>query len=133
MKLPFLYVAGRTDGTISVDGANVYPDQVEAGILSQKELEKKTNAFLLYKATQKKQNLKLTVAIQLKQKINHGKALQKKFHDAILKTLLELNPDFRESYKYNKQLCDPQVVLHKYNAALFAENGEQVKEKYIRE
>lgn len=133
LKLPFLFVAGRTDGTISVDGANVYPEQIEAGILSQKELEKKTNVFLLYKATQKKQNLKLTVAIQLKEKAKPAKALQNKYHDAILKTLLELNPDFRESYKYNKQLCDPQIVLHKYNSKLFAGNEDGVKEKYIKQ
>lgn len=131
LKLPFLYVAGRTDGTISVDGANVYPAQVEAGILSVKELEKKTNSFLLYKATMKKQDLKLTIAIELKEKVATGKALQKKFHDAILKKLLELNPDFRESYKYNKALCDPQIILHKHNAKLFADNEERVKEKYI--
>lgn len=133
MKLPFLYVAGRTDGTISVDGANVYPNQIEAGILSNKELEKKTNAFLLYKATQKKQNLQLTVAIQLKEKIRSNSALQKKYHDVILKKLLELNPDFRESYDHNKALCDPLLVLHKYDSKLFSENEEGVKEKYIRQ
>lgn len=132
LKLPFLYVAGRTDGTISVDGANVYPEQIEDGILSEKELEMKTNTFMLYKATLKKQNLKLTIAIQLKEKVIIRKELQKKFHDAILKKLLELNPDYKESYTYNKRLCDPQIILHPYNSKLFMENEEHVKKKYIQ-
>jgi phenylacetate-CoA ligase len=130
LHLPFLYVAGRSDGTISLDGANVYPEQIEAGILTIKALEEKTNSFMIYKSTKKKQDLKFAIAIQLKEGIKANKILQKQYHNAILSKILELNPDFKESYTYNQKLCDPEIILHSYNSPLFA--GEHVKEKYIK-
>ncbi|MEK6868308.1 MAG: hypothetical protein AABX98_05805, partial [Nanoarchaeota archaeon] len=132
LRLPFLSVAGRTDGTISLDGANVYPEQVEAGIISVKELEKKTQAFMIYKNTIKGNNQRFTIAIQLKQGVKLGKLLQRKFHDAILKKLSALNPDFAESYRWNKPLCDPVIALHRVDSVLFSSDDERVKMKYIR-
>jgi phenylacetate-CoA ligase len=132
LRLPFLSVAGRTDGTISLDGANIYPEQVEAGIISQKQLEKKTQAFMIYKNAVKGNNQRFTIAIQLKSGVTQGKLLQRQYHDAILKKVLSLNPDFAESYRWNKQLCDPVIVFHKFDSPLFCSDDEQVKMKYIK-
>ncbi len=130
LHLPFLYVAGRSDGTLSFDGANVYPEQVEAGILTAKALEEKTNSFMIYKTTNKKHDVNFAIAIQLKQGINANKVLQTQYHDAIVTKIIELNPDFKESYTHNPGLCDPKIILHKYDSSLFA--GEHIKEKYIK-
>jgi phenylacetate-CoA ligase len=132
LQLPFLFVAGRTDGTISLDGANVYPSQIEAGILTNKELEEKTQAFMIYKETGKNHKQRFAIAVHLKRSIRTGKRLQKKYHDIILKEIKLLNPDFVESYRANKQLCDPKIVLHKHNSALFAGEEDSVKVHYFK-
>ncbi len=132
LRLPFLSVAGRTDGTISLDGANIYPEQVEAGILSEKHLEKKTQAFMIYKSTVKKNDQRFTIAIQVKEGVKLGKHIRLQFHDAILKKLLAVNSDYKESYHWNKQLCDPVIVLHRFDSPLFSSDDGRIKMKYVK-
>ena len=132
LKLPFLFVAGRSDGTISLDGANVYPEQVEAGILKE-GLQKKTAAFFIYKAIGKNHNERFTVALQLKKGVRKNFRLTQKFQQAILAALLDLNPDFAESYRCNKHLCLPDIHLYAFDSSLFANDDDAVKIKYVKQ
>src|SRR5713226_1225652 len=45
--LPFVYVFGRRDSTISYMGANIYPEDVEAGLLSNHDLASRLGAFCM--------------------------------------------------------------------------------------
>ncbi len=129
LKLPFLFVAGRSDGTISLDGANVYPEQVEAGILNA-GLQKKTAAFFIYKATGRNHNERFIVAVHLKKGVHKSAALVKKYQQGILAALLDLNPDFSESYRCNKKLCLPDIHLYSSDSSLFG--NDDVKIKYVK-
>ena len=131
LKLPFLWINGRTDGTVSIDGANVYPSQIEMCIHSDKELLEKTNSFNITINKDKKGNFRFAVLIELKEKYKPNNKLQKKYHDVILNNLKKLNGDYKESFIHNKAFADPKVILYKFNTAHFKLESEPIKYRYI--
>ena len=71
LKLPFLYVLSRCDGTISLDGANIYPEQIEAAIDSSIKTERTTNRFMMQKRYKKNQEVEFNIFVELKPKIKN--------------------------------------------------------------
>jgi phenylacetate-CoA ligase len=130
LKLPFLYIVGRSDGTISLDGANVYPQQIEMCIYSDKQLLGKTNNFKMKVEQDKNHNTRFTLMFELKKGIEPTKSLQKMYKELIVKELVKLNPDYKESLKHNPAL-EPKVKLHKYDDKLFSKEKSKIKLKYI--
>lgn len=47
LHLPFFYIYGRSDGTISIDGANIFPADVEELIADNKEFNSLINSFIM--------------------------------------------------------------------------------------
>ncbi|MFA5928637.1 MAG: hypothetical protein WC838_05010, partial [Candidatus Margulisiibacteriota bacterium] len=47
LHIPFLFIFGRSDGTISIDGANIYPSDIQAAIYSDPEMAGSINSFLM--------------------------------------------------------------------------------------
>ena len=45
MRLPFLWIYGRLDFTISVMGANIYPEDLEHCVYADPELARMTRSF----------------------------------------------------------------------------------------
>jgi phenylacetate-CoA ligase len=130
LNLPFLLIFGRTDGTLSFDGANVFPLQIEKGILRNKELVKKTKRFKIEKKHDKKHNVQFHVHIELKENHKTHPKLKTKYYNNILNELLESNPDFKESYSKNKKL-KPIINIYKYSHPLFEIDKHKVKNIYI--
>ena len=131
LRLPFLWVNGRSDGTVSIDGANVYPSQIDIALHSSKELLAKTSSFKMKIEQKKRKNFRFSVLIELKNGVKGGKNLARMYHTIILKNLLSLNRDYKASYIGNKKSADPRIVLHDYNCGPFKRISEQIKNKYI--
>ncbi len=130
LHLPFICVFGRSDGTLSFDGANVFPQQIEEGILENKELAKKTNRFKIEKKYDKKHTVQFHIHIELKQKQKLSMDLKKKYFQAILPHILKVNPDFKESYTKNATL-KPFINLYKFESDLFKKDDKKVKNIYF--
>ena len=47
MRLPFFYVYNRSDGTVSIDGANIYPEEVGTMIENSREIADMISSFIL--------------------------------------------------------------------------------------
>ena len=131
LRLPFLWINGRTDGTVSIDGANVYPSQIEMCIHSDKELLEKTHSFNISINKDKKGGFRFTVLIELKEKYKPNNKLQKKYHDVMLKNLQKLNDDYKESFTKNKIFADPKIILYKFDTGPFKLESEPIKYKYV--
>jgi phenylacetate-CoA ligase len=130
LKLPFLCIFGRSDGTLSFDGANVFPDQIEDAILTDKELEKKTSRFKMERKHNKNHNVEFHVHVELKKQYKQTPKLKNKYVNKILTHLLEVNPDFKESVTKNKTL-KPVVNLYHYDQKIFKRDDSKVKNIYI--
>jgi phenylacetate-CoA ligase len=130
LKLPFLVILGRTDGTLSFDGANVFPDQIEGGIISNKNVAKLINRFKMQKKYDKKHNVEFHVHMELKKGKKITNELKKSCFKIILEELLKVNPDYKESYTKNNTL-KPRINLYPFDHPLFQQDDGKVKNQYI--
>src|SRR5947209_2400442 len=65
IKLPFLYVFGRRDATISVMGANIYPEDLETIIYRDHELTERIHSFCLSVASDSTGTPRPQIALEL--------------------------------------------------------------------
>lgn len=130
LKLPFLWVNGRSDGTISLDGANIYPHNIDAAIHSDTELNKKTSSFKISVRTTKSGSFKFIISIELKKGYRPNNKMQSHYHDVIVQRLLKLNRDFKESYLKDKKSLEPNITLFGYETGPFKVKNK-IKNIYI--
>ncbi|MBI3033452.1 GH3 auxin-responsive promoter family protein [Candidatus Woesearchaeota archaeon] len=128
LKLPFLYVVGRSDGTISLDGGNVYPQQIEMAINKNKSLQDKTESFKIAAVFDHKKKVHFNIKIRLKDNIKPSKQLEKEYFITILNNLLEINGDYKQSYTHNQTL-KPEIKLYSYHHLEFIE--KKIKNIYL--
>ena len=129
LKLPFLWVKGRVDGTLSFDGANVSPKDIEEVILRDRFLSAKVNRFKMKKAYTKDHHVRFRLLIELKAGLKGGRSLREKIQEKIRKGLVKINSDFAESLANNPQLA-PRVFLYQFDEKPFREDDERIKLKY---
>ena len=125
LYLPFLFVAGRSDGTLSFDGANVFPEQVD--IVMTKHFLKDVNNFKM--ARKEKKNQPFRIMVELKKGVKKTKSLKKEIEEKIKDNLPLLNKDYRESLQNNKRLA-PIVELFSPKQGPFKET-KKIKYKFI--
>jgi phenylacetate-CoA ligase len=130
-RWPFLYVIGKEE-SISIFGAKVWPEDIEAAIHSGKIED--VSSFRLKLESDKEGNTRFYILLELKKDVaptpkERGK-LEKKYHDILLERLLELNLDFADAYKINPKVVDPIVKIYQFNEGPFAQKLV-TKEKYI--
>ncbi len=130
-KLPMFYVFGRSDGTISVGGANIYPEQLEVA-LYDKEAEM-INSFKICRVLEGPINefqilaeLKKGVNLESKEEI---RTLESKFYLLFLNTLLKYNQDFRNVHNMGMKVA-PVIKIYSYQEGPFAPDGKP-KRDYI--
>jgi phenylacetate-CoA ligase len=65
VQLPFLWIYGRRDATISVMGANIYPEDIEALIYRDPQLAAKTHSFALSVVTDRSATPRPCILLEL--------------------------------------------------------------------
>ena len=129
LKFPFLMIVGRRDGTLSFDGGNVYPHNIEVALNKNKKILDVTSEFKMEKVIDKKENVSFVIYIELRKNTKPNKKLNDLFSKVILNTLLEINEDYKRSYINNKSL-KPKIKLMEYEQGVF-KNKDTIKNKYI--
>ncbi len=130
LHLPFLCIFGRSDGTLSFDGANVFPHQIESGIMGKRGLGGKTKRFKIEKKHDHKHDVQFHIHVELQRGHKSSRKLAGEFEKVILDELISINPDFKESYSNNKTLR-PKVNLYVHGHSFFSEDDKKVKNSYI--
>ncbi len=133
-QLPFFYVNGRTDGTVIIDGTNVFPENVES-ILSVTE-GRQLNSYQLEVKQDEQFNERLYVHLELKAGVSLpvGEALANlsdKLQEQIIKALCQTNQDFRDAYARNPTDCRPQLTFHEYGQGAFRDSDRSIKKRYV--
>jgi len=129
-KLPFLFVFGRSDNTISIGGANIYPENVIVAVRKFPEV----NTFKLARKLDENNNTRLKVYIELRENIINirgpsAKNLKESLEAAILNSLLTKNEDFKDAYRLDPQSLKPEIEIFEFGEGVFKERG--IKNKYI--
>jgi phenylacetate-CoA ligase len=92
--LPFVYVFGRSDFTVSYFGANIYPENVTVGLEQDPVKAWVTGKFVLQVQEDTDRNRRLSVVVELAPGVEAGEERQQAIADSILTHLLRLNGEF---------------------------------------
>ncbi|MBE9005364.1 phenylacetate--CoA ligase family protein [Fortiea sp. LEGE XX443] len=108
-SLPFVYVFGRSNFTVSYFGANIYPENVTVG-LEQPVIQKwVTGKFVLQVKEDDDKNRFLSVVVELAPGVESSEDKRQAIAAAILTQLLRLNSEFANYVPSEYQT--PQVTL----------------------
>lgn len=135
-RLPFFFVNGRSDGTVIIDGTNVYPENV-GSMLSSPEGQL-VNSYRLEVKQDEQFNERLYVHLELRS----GKSsltgaahadLIDKLQEQIVQAICSENQDYRDAYRINPAVCKPKVTISEYSQGLFHGSENDIKRRYVTE
>ena len=127
-ELPFVYVFGRADFTVSYYGANIYPENVSVGLEQPDIMSWVTGKFVLeIRETGDGDNI-LHIAVELLPGTATNETMVPIIAESIRKELLRLNSEFSHYLPVERQM--PQVTLHAFADAEYFPAG--VKHRYTQ-
>jgi phenylacetate-CoA ligase len=126
--LPFVYVFGRSQFTISYFGANIYPENVTVGLEQPQVQDWVTGKFVMEVGEDADQNRFLQIAVELAPNVTVSEEKQRTIAEAIQTQLLRLNSEFANYVPPEYQ--SPQVMLKPTGDAEYFPVG--VKHRYTR-
>jgi phenylacetate-CoA ligase len=107
--LPFVYVFGRSNFTVSYFGANIYPENVTVGLEQSVIKEWVTGKFVLQVKEDADKNRFLSVVVELAPGVEGSEDKQEAIANSIHSQLLWLNSEFANYVPAEYQM--PQVAL----------------------
>jgi len=130
IRMPYLFVFGRKDSTVSVMGANIYPQDIEAAIYADEAIARQVLSYQLSILEQRPGETRPKVAIQLLE----GEPTDE-LRDSIAVQLTErvrgMNRDYREAFGEYPALMPFVVVLHPRGEGPFAGSDKRIKFRYL--
>lgn len=127
-ELPFVYVFGRADFTVSFYGANIYPENVSVGLEQDGVVSSVTGKFVLQVSENADGDKSLQVAVELLPGVVVDDSLSSAIARSIREQLLRLNSEFAHYAPTERQL--PKVSLHAFADPEYFPAG--VKHRYTR-
>jgi phenylacetate-CoA ligase len=131
VRMPYLYVFGRSDSTVSVMGANVYPGDVESGIYADQLVASKVRSFRLSLLEERTGEPRPLIDIELIDRTEPDASLEAAIAASLASHLLATNTDYREAAAEYPELMVPVVRLHGAGSGPFAGDGERIKHRYV--
>lgn len=129
--LPFVYVFGRRDSTLSYMGANIYPEDVEAGLLSDRDLAGRLGAFCMELVEEQATGeVHPCIHVEVTEGLpsdDMAQALQQ----LVRTKLCELSADFRQAMHEDRSVGQLRLELHMAGAGPFAEMSQRIKRRYV--
>ncbi|MBK8814820.1 MAG: phenylacetate--CoA ligase family protein [Methylococcaceae bacterium] len=127
-NLPFVYVFGRADFTVSYYGANIYPENVTVGLEQPEILKSVTGKFVLETKENDDGDKFLSVTVELLPTIQPEETLKKAIAESIRTQLVRLNSEFANYTPMERQM--PQISLRPFADPEYFPVG--VKHRYTR-
>jgi phenylacetate-CoA ligase len=126
VPLPFLWVFGRKDATISVMGANIYPEDIEQALYDDPELARVTHSFLLSLEELSDASVRPCFSFEIRGAITP--ALETAFAERIPARLRVLNADYREALQEFAGAATPIIRLYPLGVGPFAADSTRIKQ-----
>jgi phenylacetate-CoA ligase len=126
VRLPFLWIYGRRDHTISVMGANIYPEDIEQCLYQDTALAEITNSFCLSLAEGPDGSVRPRFLFEVSQEPDAE--LARRFAESIVPALAALNADFREAWREYPDTLVPDIQLFRLGEGPFAGDAGRIKQ-----
>ncbi len=130
VRMPYLYVFGRKDSTVSVMGANIYPADIEAGLYAHPELAARVRSYRFSILEERPGETRPLVAIEL-ERGDPDDAFTAAIAAAIETQLLATNRDYQEAVTEYPSLMVPAVQCHAAGTGPFAGDADRIKHRYV--
>ncbi|MBD2138936.1 phenylacetate--CoA ligase family protein [Anabaena sp. FACHB-1237] len=127
-QLPFVYIFGRSNFTVSYFGANIYPENISVGLEQPIIREWVTGKFVLQVKEDLDQNKFLSIVVELLPGIEPTQDRKTAITNSILSQLLRLNSEFANYTPQEYQA--PQIELKLTGDSEYFPVG--VKHRYTR-
>lgn len=125
LRLPFLWIYGRRDSTISVMGANIYPEDLEQCLYAEPGLARLTRSFCL---SLSEHGAHVRPCFHFEIEAEPTEELAGQFGAAMVRRLAELNADFREALHEYAQTLQPEIRLHRLGQGPFSGDSSRIKQ-----
>jgi phenylacetate-CoA ligase len=126
VKLPFLWIFGRRDYTISVMGANIYPEDIEQCLYQDTALAEMTHSFGLSLAEEPNGDVRPRFVFEVSREPDAE--LARRFSASIVPRLVQLNADFREAWHEYPETVLPEIQLYRLGEGPFAADAGKIKQ-----
>lgn len=127
-NMPFVYIFGRADFTVSFYGANIYPENVTVGLEQTEIMGWVTGKFVLETRDDEDGDKYLHIAVELLPDIAPDETMVSTITTSIRTQLLRLNSEFANYTPVEKQL--PKITLCSFADPAYFPVG--VKHRYTR-
>jgi phenylacetate-CoA ligase len=126
LRLPFLWVAGRSDSTVSAMGANIYPEDIEQCLYDEHDLARVTASYCLSLEGTVDGLDRPCLSFEVSTAIDSG--LQAQFDRLIPRRLSTLNGDFRMAMAEFAEAATPLIRLYGLGEGPFAGDRSRIKQ-----
>jgi phenylacetate-CoA ligase len=126
LRLPFFWVYGRRDYTVSVMGANIYPEDIEQCLYGDAALSKITHSFCL--ALHEGADADVQPKFMFEVAMAPTDELSASYRESMVRGLLALNADFRAAYQEYPAALTPVIELYPIGAGPFASDSGRIKQ-----
>jgi phenylacetate-CoA ligase len=127
-ELPFVYLFGRADFTVSYFGANVYPENISVGLEQAAVRDWVSGKFVLQVVETADRNEALNIVVELLPDVAGDEVKRDAIADVIVQQLRRLNSEFANYVPAEFQ--QPRIVLKPFGDAEWFPVG--VKHRYTR-
>jgi phenylacetate-CoA ligase len=131
IPLPFVWIHGRRDATISVMGANIYPEDVETVVYRDRDLAPRLHSFLLSVTVDESGTPRPSIALELTDLDGVDDAWRERAADRFRDGLLALNIDYRTSVAEFPAAMRPIVETHGRGEGPFEADAARIKQRRI--
>lgn len=125
LHLPFLFVFGRSDGVVSIDGAKIFPEDVARCLYTGEKIFASVNSFQL--AISK--DYRLQISLELKEGIALDKRNSKKYREYFLTELPKFSLGYQEIS--NERLPSAELVLETHPFGTGPFSIKSIKSHYL--
>ncbi len=129
-ELPFVYIYERTDLSVKLYGAIIYPEYVKAG-LQNHGLEKYiTGKFTMYTKNDKKQDEYLELNIELKPGITESDWLSQEVRKLVSASLIEKSAEHKNNANMMPGKVEPHIIFWPHGHPTHFQTG--IKQKWVK-
>lgn len=126
LRLPFIWIYGRRDSTISIMGANIYPEDLEQCLYAEPELARMAVSFCLSPTEHPGGEVHPCFHFELAS--DPTEQLKRKFESSMLDRLIALNADFRAAWNEYPEAIRPEIRLYRIGEGPFASDAHRIKQ-----
>jgi phenylacetate-CoA ligase len=129
--LPFLFIYGRTDSTVSIMGANIYPEDVEGIVYSNSLLARNINTFAISVEEDSGGNPRPCFEFELLN-VSRKAEIEDALGRVLSVELAQLSRDYKKAKEEYPQSVEPVIRTFTMEEGPFKKNRNRIKKRYIK-